>query len=232
MNNQSANVLVRLRKAIMEGEFAPGEKLAEIPVSEKLGVSRTPVRLAFRTLEQEGLLKKGNKRGYLVREFTNSDVQCALEVRGALEGLAARRLAEQGLSEDAKQRLLLCLDAEERLLSSGELTEDAVSIWSTLNKEFHNIIIDESGSQPIADAIARNNHLPFASCDSLIIDSNALDREHEKLRLAHLQHKIVVDTLITGEGARAEMLMREHAYIGMRYAEAFGLPKYDSPSSE
>jgi GntR family transcriptional regulator of vanillate catabolism len=60
-------------------------------------VSRTPVRLAFRTLEQEGLLEKAGKRGYVVRAFSEADVLCAIEVRGALEGLAARRLAERGI---------------------------------------------------------------------------------------------------------------------------------------
>ena len=53
--HQSASVVARLRQWIIEGRYAPGERLAEIPVAEQLGVSRTPVRLAFRTLEQEGL---------------------------------------------------------------------------------------------------------------------------------------------------------------------------------
>jgi GntR family transcriptional regulator of vanillate catabolism len=227
VTNNSLNILTRLRKAILEGEFKAGEKIAEIPVAERFNVSRTPVRLAFRTLEQEGLLRKGNKRGYLVREFTENDVQCALEIRGALEGLAARRLAEKGLSDSVREELLDCIKNEETLLAVGTLTEDGVDKWSQYNSRFHRIIIEESGSAPIADAIARNNHLPFASFDSLIIDNNALDKEYEKLRVAHLQHQIVVDALIMGEGARAEMLMREHAYIGMRYAEAFGLAKYD-----
>ncbi len=228
MNTNSANVLITLRKAILEGKFAPGEKLAEIPVAESLGVSRTPVRLAFRTLEQEGLLRKGEKRGYLIREFTDTDVQCALEVRGALEGLAARRLAEKGMSESLKIELKGCIDNEAALLSKGFLTEEDVAGWSALNTKFHTLIINASNSTPIADAIARNNHLPFASYDSLIIDNEQLEKEYAKLRFAHLQHRTVLDALLMGEGARAEMLMREHAYVGMRYAEFFGLTKYNS----
>ncbi len=227
MKTSSANVLITLRKAILEGEFEPGEKLAEIPIADKLGVSRTPVRLAFRTLEQEGLLRKGEKRGYLVREFTDNDVQCALEVRGALEGLAARRLAERGLTEETKEKLKACIEAEHELLSKGYLNESDVEIWSELNTRFHKTIINASGSAPIVDAIARNNHLPFASYDSLIIDDKALDKEYQKLHFAHLQHRTVLDALLMGESARAEMLMREHAYVGMRYAEFFGLAKYN-----
>ena len=223
LKNSSAHVLVALRKMILDGELPPGEKLAEIPISEQLGVSRTPVRLAFRTLEQEGLLRKGEKRGYLVREFTEEDVQCALEVRGVLEGLAARRLAERGVPEAVKSELQSCIDQGERLLAKGYLIEDDIDGWIELNARFHKAIIYASDSLPIADAIARNNHLPFASFDSIIIDSNALDKEFKKLSFAHLQHQVVLDALLAGEGARAENLMREHAYVGMRYAKAFGL---------
>jgi hypothetical protein len=82
----STPLVATLRKRIIDGHYPPGERLAEIPVAEAFGVSRTPVRLAFRTLEQEGLLEKAGKRGYAVRAFSEADVLCALEVRGVLEG--------------------------------------------------------------------------------------------------------------------------------------------------
>ncbi|OBX34749.1 hypothetical protein A8U91_03809 [Halomonas elongata] len=78
----------------------------------------------------------------------------------------------------------------------------------------------------IGDAIARNNHLPFAAADSIIIDSEALDREYRKLQLAQVQHELVVQALRHGEGARAEMLMREHALIGLRYAELLDVGRH------
>lgn len=221
--NSSAQVVITLRKMIMAGEIAPGTKIAEIPIAERLGVSRTPVRLAFRTLEQEGLLCKGEKRGYLVREFSDEDIQCALEVRGVLEGLAARRLAESGLTDTVKNELEACIALGETVLSKGSLVEADIQTWVELNARFHKAIIEASGSMAIAEAIARNNHLPFASFDSIVIDANALDKEFNKLAFAHLQHKVVLDALVAGEGARAEMLMREHAYVGMRYSDVFGL---------
>lgn len=216
----SSNVLVRLRKLIMDGDIAPGEKLAEIPISERLGVSRTPIRLAFRTLEQEGLLRKREKRGYLVREVTPEDIQCAVEVRGALEGLAARRLAKKGISEAAKNVLQSCLEDGNNLLAKGYIAEEDFECWSALNSKFHRTIIDASDSLPAADAIARNNHLPFASFDSLVFDTKDLVREYEKLRFAHIQHQLLFEALLENDGARAEMLMREHAYVGLRYAKA------------
>ncbi len=213
----SATVLATLRKLIIDGHYAAGARLAEIPVAQALGVSRTPVRLAFRTLAQEGLLEPAGKRGFVVRAFSEADVQCAIEVRGVLEGLAARRLAEQGLAEDVRATLQACVDEGERVLAAGTLREEDIGAWSALNERFHRTIVQASGPRVIADAIARNNHLPFASADSLVIDRAAPEREYQKLRVAQLHHKLVLDALQRRESARAEMLMREHAHVALRY---------------
>ena len=219
----SASVVATLRKLLIDGHYPAGTRLAEIPVAETLGVSRTPVRLAFRTLEQEGLLQKAGARGFVVREFSEADVLCAVEVRGALEGLAARRLAERGLSEAQRAQLQACLADGEQVLARGTLTEEDIGAWSRVNDTFHRAIVDGTDSRVIADAIARNNHLPFASADSIVIDKGALDREYQKLRLAQMHHVLVVDAIEQREAARVEMLMREHAWIGFRYGRLFGL---------
>jgi GntR family transcriptional regulator of vanillate catabolism len=223
--NDSGSVVTTLRKLIIEGRYQAGERLAEIPVAEALGVSRTPVRIAFRTLEQEGLLQPAGKRGFVVREFSEHDVQCALEVRGVLEGLAARRLAERGMPDGVRATLQQCVDEGARLLEQGYLTAEDIGAWARVNNLFHRAIVESMESTVIADAIARNNHLPFASADSIIIDPQAMDREFEKLRFAQLQHQLVFEALQHRESARVEMLMREHAYIGLRYGKLFGLKK-------
>jgi len=222
-HGDSAGIVAALRQLIVEGRYPPGARLAEIPVADALGVSRTPVRLAFRTLEQEGLLQKVGKRGLVVRDFTEADVLCAVEVRGALEGLAARRLAEAGPTPALLARLQQALDEGERVLADPVLTEAAVARWARLNQAFHGAIVDGTGSRVIADAIARNNHLPFASADSITLDRRALDREHRKLQMAQLQHRLIVEALQRREAARVETLMREHALIGVRYGHLFGL---------
>jgi GntR family transcriptional regulator of vanillate catabolism len=218
------SVVATLRRLIIEGHFASGTRLAETPVAEELGVSRTPVRLAFRTLEQEGLLQRVGKRGLVVREFSDADVLCAIEVRGVLEGLAARRLAQRGMSDGVRARLQECLDEGASLLSKGHLNKEDIGPWSRLNHAFHTTIVNATDSAVIADSIVRNNHLPFASADSIIIDEQALGHEFEKLRFAHLQHMLVFEALEQRESGRVEMLMREHAYIGLRYGKLFGLP--------
>lgn len=219
MSNSGKSVVSQLRRLISDGELAPGKRLGEVAVAEQLGVSRTPVRLAFRTLEQEGLLQRAGKRGFQVREFSDTDVRCAVEVRGVLEGLAARRLAEQGLSSELLGQLELWIQKGRDLLAKGYLDEDDVVDWSELNLGFHDAIVASAGSEVIGDAIARNNHLPFAAADSIILDTGALEREYRKLQLAQMHHELVLQALRDGEGARAEMLMREHALVGLRYAE-------------
>jgi len=227
----SPSVVATLRQLILEGRYPPGTRLAEIPVADALGVSRTPVRLAFRTLSQEGLLHRVGKRGLEVRAFTEADVLCAIEVRGVLEGLAARRLVEAGAAPALLAELQRCLDDGEQVLAAGRLTARDVDRWSALNQRFHSAIVGASGSRVIGDAIARNNHLPFAAADSITIDKRALPAEYRKLQLAQLQHRLIVEALARGESARAETLMREHAYIGLRYADLFGLETPALPPS-
>lgn len=225
------SVVATLRQLILEGHFPPGTRLAEIPVAHSLGVSRTPVRLAFRTLSQEGLLQRVGKRGLEVRAFTETDVLCAVEVRGVLEGLAARRLAEAGVPAPLLAELERCVAEGEQVLAGARLTASGVDRWSALNQRFHGAIVGATGSRVIGDAIARNNHLPFAAADSITIDKRALPAELRKLQLAQLQHRLIVEALRRGESARAETLMREHAYIGLRYAALFGLQTPPTPTA-
>jgi GntR family transcriptional regulator of vanillate catabolism len=220
---EAASVVASLRQLIRDGHYAAGARMGEVAVADALGVSRTPVRLAFRTLAQEGLLQQAGKRGFVVRAFSEADVLSAIEVRGVLEGLAARHLAEHGMPDSVRDLLAACLADGEQLLAKGFLREDDIGPWAALNDRFHGTIVQSTGSQVIADAIARNNHLPFASADSLVIDKGALDKEYRKLSVAQLHHRLVFDALQRGESARVEMLMREHAQVGLRYGALFGL---------
>ena len=219
---ETLSVVATLRQLIVEGRYPAGTRLAEIPVAAALGVSRTPVRLAFRTLEQEGLLHKTGKRGLVVRAFDEADVVCAIEVRGALEGLAARRIAQSDPDPAVLAALRQCVADGEDVLASGRLDESDVARWSEVNRRFHAAIVGGAGSRVIGDAIARNNHLPFASADSIAIDRRAPEAEHRRLEFAQLQHRLIVEALARRESSRVEALMREHAYIGFSDSRLFG----------
>ncbi len=158
MSKPGQTVLVALRKMIASGELAAGERLMEIPTAELFGVSRMPVRMAFRTLEQEGLLVRFGGRGFQVRSVSAEQIAGAVEVRGVLEGLAARQTAEHGLSEEARAILEQCLVQGDELFAKGYVTEDDLEVYHDLNMRFHQVIVEGSHNPAIADALARNDH--------------------------------------------------------------------------
>ncbi|WP_025996145.1 GntR family transcriptional regulator [Pseudomonas viridiflava] len=222
MSKPGQTVLVSLRKMIASGELAAGERLMEVPTAERFGVSRMPVRMAFRTLEQEGLLVPFGGRGFQVRSISPHEIAGAVEVRGVLEGLAARQMAEIGVSQQARDELETCLVQGDALFAKGFVTEDDLEVYHDLNMRLHRVIVEGSGNPAISDALARNDHLPFASVTALAVDRNDLVREFRRFNFAHMQHHAVVDALINGQSARAEAIMREHANATLRYAEIFG----------
>lgn len=221
MAKQGQRVLSTLRQMIVSGELSAGERLAEIPTAEQLGVSRMPIRIAFRTLEQEGLLTKLPRRGYTVREVTSLEINGAIEVRGVLEGLAASQAAQNGLSESQQRELIECLTQGDALFAKGHITEQDLEIYHDLNKRFHCIIIEASQNPAISAALSRNEHLPFASISALAFDHNNLQQEYRRFNYAHMQHHAVFDAIDNGQCARAESIMREHANATLRYAELF-----------
>src|SRR3954469_15171246 len=98
--SQSMRALLRLRALLLGGEFEAGSRMPELPLVERLGVSRTPLRLALATLEHEGLLAVAPGGGYAVRSFTRKDIDHAIDLRGVLEGTAARFAAEEGAAPE------------------------------------------------------------------------------------------------------------------------------------
>src|SRR6516164_5354029 len=103
--SQGGRTLLRLREMLFRGEFQRGERLSELPLSARLGVSRTPIRLALERLAHEGLLEASRSGGFVVREFTVDAVWDAIEIRGVLEGTAARLAAER-LDNDSELNTL------------------------------------------------------------------------------------------------------------------------------
>ncbi|MCH5516456.1 GntR family transcriptional regulator [Pseudomonas syringae] len=222
MSKPGQTVLVALRKMIASGELAAGERLMEVPTAELFGVSRMPVRMAFRTLEQEGLLVPFGGRGFQVRSISPMEIAGAVDVRGVLEGLAARQMAERGVTQEARDELEAWLVQGDALFEKGHVTEDDLEVYHDMNMRLHRVIVEGSGNRAIADALSRNDHLPFASVTALAVDRDNLIREYRRFNFAHMQHHAVVDALVNGQGARAEAIMREHANATLRYAEIFG----------
>ena len=215
--SQRERIVFRMREMIMTGALAPGERVPEIPLAERLGVSRTPVRYALGILAQEGLVVAAGRRGYIVRAFTLKDIMDGIELRGALEGMAARLVAEAGLGATLLAELEQCLAEGRETLASGEFDEQAGLRWSQLNERFHRAIVEASGNAPLAAAVALNDRLPFASAKSFFGDMSAHGRQHYAiLRRAQEDHVMLVEIMRRNQGARAEALMREHALVAAR----------------
>ncbi|KAG1246519.1 hypothetical protein G6F65_020641 [Rhizopus arrhizus] len=90
MAAQIDKVISELRDMVLSGALQPGERIVELQFSARLGVSRTPLRIALPELEKEGLLERLPSRGFRVRSFTVDEIGDAVDVRGVLEGMAAR----------------------------------------------------------------------------------------------------------------------------------------------
>lgn len=210
MNTQQTRALVRLREMILRGKLAAGQRLAEAPLAEMLGMSRTPIRQALPVLAQEGLLAEHETRGYVVRGFSTADIFDALDIRGVLEGLAARRVAERGISRVLVQALRQTLADGDHIFDKGQLEESDEARYADMNGRFHELIVAEAGSAMIEQNLARNARIPFAAPQALAFDKTSLDYMFQRLMYAHRQHRYIVDALERGEGARAEALMREH----------------------
>ena len=211
MRDQLSQAIVRIREMILRGEITPGQRLAEAPLADLLGMSRTPVRQALPLLAQEGLLAEHETRGYVVRLFTTSDIVDAIDLRAVLEGLAARRVAEQGASKAVLRELKACLEDGDALLAKRRVEVADEGIYADMNERFHGAILQAAGSALLLETVERNSRIPFAGAQALAFDASNLEQMYDMLQYAHRQHHAIVDAIEHGQGARAEALMREHA---------------------
>ena len=214
-------VLMQLRDLILSGGFEPGQHLAEQQLAEKLGASRTPVRAALVTLEQEGLLEVSDTGKYRVRQFTAQEVIDAIAVRGHLEGMAARLVAEHGVSRQLQGELQACLDEGDRLLQDNPLSLDSYAAYALMNDRFHQAILQACGNRALQRAVGLNDKLPFAAASSMLPMQGAVAMDRDWMLYAHRQHHSLFAALRDGQGARAQALASEHtevAQMNMRLA--------------
>lgn len=219
-DSHQARVLVQLRDLILKGEFAPGERLAEIPLAARLGVSRTPVRLALGTLEREGLVAPSSSGGYAMRRFTPKEIQDAIDVRGQLEGMAARLIAERGIVRSLLLALQECVHEGDALFANDGDDLDYAA-YAEMNNRFHQLVVEGCDNAALARAIEINNRLPFAPASAMLPMQSSLEESHQWMLFAHMQHRSLVHAIEHGQGARAQAIAQEHvqvAKLNLEYA--------------
>lgn len=209
---QSAKALLALRDLVLTGEIEPGERLSEVALAQRLNVSRTPLRSALQRLEQEGLVALIPSGGYAVRSFSKQEIIDAIELRGVLEGTAARLAAERGVSP----KQIKALDEAVRqldLVMQASAHEMDFERYETLNGEFHRLLWNLCGSELLLREIERMTSLPFASPNAFVNTQADVPAFHRTLIVAQGQHKAIVSAISLREGARAEAVAREHARL-------------------
>ena len=214
--SQTVRAQLALRDMILSGRLRAGERMSELQAVEITGVSRTPVRLALVRLEDEGLLQAIPSGGFMVRAFSERDILDAIELRGTLEGLAARFAAERGVNARSLAPLKQCLADIDRLIRNAPISIDSFSSYVTLNARFHTLLNDLCASAPVIRQIERVSAMPFASPSSFVMAQSALPEAHHILMLAQDHHQTVLHAIENREGGRAEAVMREHSRLAAR----------------
>jgi GntR family transcriptional regulator of vanillate catabolism len=217
--SQTERALLGLRELIVEGVLQPGARISELWVVDRLGVSRTPVRAALIRLQEEGLLEPIASGGFAVRSFTVGEIGDSIELRGTLEGLAARLAAERGVDAAQLSGLRACVRELDTILEDF-LTDESFSAYVDANRRFHALLAGASKSQVVERQIAKTMTMPFASPSAFVMAQSIDSGAREMLLVAQAQHRAVVEAIELREGARAEALMREHARIAHRNLRA------------
>lgn len=202
-----------LRQRILSGDLGAGTRLSEPVLAEQLGISRTPIRAALATLDAEGLLMSLSSGGYAVRTFSQRDIHDAIEVRGALEGLAARLAAERGISAETQAELESCLDEIDHLIAHHGPLQEELPEFERLNARFHQLLHTLPGTSLMQQQIEKACSLPFASPSAFMLTGTREAESWHRLIIAQNQHRLIVQAIVNREGSRAESLAKEHARI-------------------
>lgn len=200
----ASEAVAMLRERIMSGELAPGSRLQQIPLSEALGISRTPLREALAHLARDGLLEYEPNRGYAVRAFRWADIEQAYTVRARLEALACHLCARQGLPPETAEQLRACLRRGDAVLAEGRLTPEGLPPYRAMNVEFHEAILAAAGNRWVSDFVRQTQNMPLASDRLFVWES------FDVIKRSHDDHHRIVHAILDRDAQRAEALMREH----------------------
>jgi GntR family transcriptional regulator of vanillate catabolism len=212
-SRQQLHAIMKLREMIISGAFTPGERISELGAVDKLGISRTPVRLALSELAFEGLLRPLNSGGFVVRDFSIADIFDAIELRGVLEGTAARMAAERSGTTKETATLRNILDQLEAIVQHKQRNDDTYARYVELNEAFHDEMLKLAKSSFLERSLAQIVALPFASPSAFFKVQSQRNQHNDILVLAQYQHRSIVEAISAGEGARAFALGHEHAHL-------------------
>lgn len=190
-------VFLRLRRAILQGELEPGERLMEIRLADQLGVSRTPVRDAIHKLVEEGLVSMVPRCGAVVARITDKDMRDVLEVRTTLEELAVSLCAER-ITPDGVERLKAANEEFRMTVATGELIKIAQA-----DVAFHDIIYSITENKRLLQIINELREQIYRYRLEYIKNDSA------RLQLIK-EHELIIRCISEGDIDNAKSAIREH----------------------
>lgn len=190
-------VFKTLRQAILTGELKPGERLMEIHLANRLGVSRTPVREAIRKLELEGLVTMIPRRGAEVADITEKNLRDVLEVRRALDALAVE-LACDRISEEEQKHLKEACERFEKATETKDVTKIA-----TEDVKLHDIIVKATGNERLALLVNKMSEQMYRYRLEYVKDA-ATHRQLVK------EHRIIYESILNKDKKTAAQAVKTH----------------------
>ena len=186
-----------IERRILAGELAPGAKLIEAALAAELGVSRGPVREAFRRLEAAGLLRQEKNRGVFVRDVPLAEAMEIYDLRAMMDEAVGRRLAS-AITPEQLRSVRALVDAMEKAVKAGD-----ADAYHLLNLEFHDALVEFAGNRKLTSLYRR------------LINELSLFRrlnlaEARVLPLSVADHRAIVKAIASGDADAAGRAMRDH----------------------
>lgn len=187
-----------LERMILDGDLSPGEKLGEVALSTRLGVSRGPLREAFRMLEEAGLLRTEKNRGVFVRDLPVAEAAEIFDLRAAMDELVGRRLAET-IQPAALKEIRGLVDQMEQAVKASDPPR-----YHRLNLAFHDRLVELAGNGKLT-SVYRKLVKELSLFRRLNLGDGVL------MPASVGEHRQIVRAIAAGDAAAAGKAMHDHA---------------------
>lgn len=194
-------ILENIRDAILKGDLKPGERVSEPDIAERYGISRTPIREAFRQLESEGYLTVIPRKGAVVAKHSEKDIEEFYSIKSVLEGYAAQLAAERMTPKDIDK-----LEAINNRLEKLSKSKDVKTFFRAHN-EFHEYFIRAAGNKKLHELIQQL----LKKFEYLRIASLSLPG---RMEISVQEHKKIIEAFRNNDGLTADLLVRKNAAYG------------------
>jgi DNA-binding GntR family transcriptional regulator len=195
-------IVETIRNAIVNGQLASGTRVAEPDLADKFGISRTPIREAFRQLESEGFITVIPRKGAIVASLSPKDVADYYDLKAVLEGYAARSAAKKLTPKDIEK-----MESVNRQMEAAAAKKDVRKVLS-LHNEFHDIFLRSCGNEKL-HSIVQNLVMQFQRFRLILAMPGRVEG------IIH-QHREIVEAFRKQDSALAESLVQKNALYGKK----------------